>query len=96
MIDSRDIEVAGRTAKNARVVEEHDGLAQVRELLAKRVVKRLYAAEDVSVAYAGRLRAALPDVEVDLSPVLSQAIRALRVIKEPEALERLKPAQRCV
>ena len=94
LIDSRYIEVAGRTAKNARVVEEHDGLAQVRELLAKRGVKRLYAEEDVSVAYAGRLRAALPDVEVDLSPVLSQAIRALRVIKEPEEIERMKQAQK--
>ncbi len=66
----------------------------MRELLAARGVKRLYAEEEVSVAYAGRLRAALPGVEVDLSPALSQAIRALRVIKEPEEIERMKQAQK--
>lgn len=94
LIDSRYIEVAQKTAKNARVVEEHDRLAQIAELLKKRGVRRLYVEDEVSVAEAGRLQEALPGIELDLTSTLSQAIRALRVIKEPEELERMRSAQK--
>ena len=94
LIDSRYIEVAGRQVKNARVEEEHDCLSQLRELLQKRGVRRLYVEEDVSIAYAGRLQAALEGIELDLTPTLSQAIRALRVIKDEEELKRMRAAQK--
>lgn len=94
LIDSRYIEVAGRQVKNARVEEEHDCLTQLKELLHRHGVHRLYVEDAVSVAYAGRLRAALDDIELDLTSTLSDAIRALRVIKEPEELERMRSAQK--
>ena len=94
LIDSRYIEVAGRQVKNAQVVEEHDCLAQLRDLLHQHGVRRLYVEDEVSVAYAGRLQAALGEVELDLTPTLSEAIRALRVIKDPEELERMRSAQK--
>ncbi|HIV87933.1 MAG TPA: aminopeptidase P family protein [Candidatus Pygmaiobacter gallistercoris] len=94
LIDSRYIEVAGRQVKNARVEEEHDCLAQLKELLQRHGVHRLYVEDAVSVAYARRLQDALDGVELDLSPTLSNAIRALRVIKEPEEIERMRNAQK--
>ena len=43
LIDSRYIEVAEKTVKSAKVVEEHDRLAQIAQLLHRHGVHRLLA-----------------------------------------------------
>lgn len=94
LIDSRYIEVAEKTVKSAKVVEEHDRLAQIARLLHQHGVHRLYLEEEITVAEAARFGAAFEGVELDYGGTLSQAIRALRVIKEPEELERIRSAQK--
>ena len=85
LIDSRYIEVAEKTVKSAKVVEEHDRLAQLAQLRHRHGVHRLYLEEEITVAEAARFGAAFEGVELDYGGTLSQAIRALRVIKEIRA-----------
>ena len=57
LIDSRYIEVAEKTVKSAKVVEEHDRLAQIAQLLHRHGVHRLYLEEEITVAEAARFGA---------------------------------------
>ena len=66
LIDSRYIEVAEKTVKSAKVVEEHDRLAQIAQLLHRHGVHRLYLEEEITVAEAARVGAAFEGVELGL------------------------------
>ena len=74
IIDSRYIEIAEATVKEAEVILEGKALEQVRDILAAHGVKHLYLENKATLAYADRVRAALPGVEVDTGAVLSDAI----------------------
>lgn len=78
IIDSRYIEIAEATVKEAEVILEGKALEQVRDILAAHGVKHLYLENKATLAYADRVRAALPGVEVDTGAVLSDAIDAIR------------------
>ncbi len=93
IIDSRYIEIAEATVQNAEVILEKKALEQVRDILASHGVKRLYMEEQATVAYANRVREALPGVEVDASRTLSGAIEALRAVKSEEELNAIRRAQ---
>ena len=58
---------------------------QVRDILAAHGVKHLYLENKATLAYADRVRAALPGVEVDTGAVLSDAIDAIRAC-QPNAV----------
>ena len=64
IIDSRYIEIAEATVKEAEVILEGKALEQVRDILAAHGVKHLYLENKATLAYADRVRAALPGVEV--------------------------------
>lgn len=93
IIDSRYIEIAEATVKDAEVILEKKALEQVRELLTDHSVKRLYMEDKATVAYANRVREALPGVEVDTSALLSDAVEALRAVKSKEELDAIRRAQ---
>lgn len=94
IIDSRYIEIARACVRDAEVILEDQPLAQVREILSGHGVRRLYMENKATVAYADRVRAALPDVAVDASAALSGAIDAIRAIKSEEELDAIRRAQR--
>ena len=85
IIDSRYIEIAEATVKEAEVILEGKALEQVRDILAAHGVKHLYLENKATLAYADRVRAALPGVEVDTGAVLSDAIDAIRAC-QPNAV----------
>ena len=93
IIDSRYIEIAEATVKDAEVILEKKALEQVRELLTDHSVKRLYMEDKATVAYANRVREALPGVEVDTCALLSDAVEALRAVKSKEELDAIRRAQ---
>lgn len=59
IIDSRYIEIAEATVKEAEVILEGKALEQVRDILAAHGVKHLYLENKATLAYADRVRAAL-------------------------------------
>lgn len=93
IIDSRYIEIAEATVKDAEVILEKKALEQVRDILASHGVKRLYMEDKATVAYANRVRAALPGVEVDDSAALSRAIEEIRAVKSADELDAIRRAQ---
>ena len=94
IIDSRYIEIAEATVKEAEVILEGKALEQVRDILAAHGVKHLYLENKATLAYADRVRAALPGVEVDTGAVLSDAIDAIRAVKSEEEFARHPPRAR--
>ena len=93
IIDSRYIEIAEATVKEAEVILEGKALEQVRDILAAHGVKHLYLENKATLAYADRVRAALPGVEVDTGAVLSDAIDAIRAVKSEEEFDAIRRAQ---
>ncbi|MFV0353160.1 MAG: M24 family metallopeptidase [Oscillospiraceae bacterium] len=94
IIDSRYIEIAGKSVKHAEVVLEEDVLSQIKEFLAKEGVKTLMVENAISVALLGRLAEKLESIELDSSPRLSKELNALRAIKDEIEVERMKEAQK--
>ena len=93
IIDSRYIEIAEATVKEAEVILEGKALEQVRDILAAHGVKHLYLENKATLAYADHVRAALPGVEVDTGAVLSDAIDAIRAVKSEEEFDAIRRAQ---
>lgn len=93
IIDSRYIEIAEATVKEAEVILENKALDQVREILAAHNVKKLYLENKATLAYAARVRAALPDVEIDTGATLSDALDAIRAIKSEDELAAIRRVQ---
>lgn len=93
IIDSRYIEIAEATVKDAEVLLEKKALEQVRDILTAHGVKRLFMEDKATVAYANRVRAALPGVEVDDGATLSNAIEAIRAVKSADELDAIRRAQ---
>ena len=77
--------------KEAEVILEGKALEQVRDILAAHGVKHLYLENKAPLAYADRVRAALPGVEVDTGAVLSDAIDAIRAVKSEDVYKRQDP-----
>ena len=65
----------------------------MRDILAAHGVKHLYLENKATLAYADRVRAALPGVEVDTGAVLSDAIDAIRAVKSEEEFDAIRRAQ---
>lgn len=93
IIDSRYIEIAQASVKEAEVVLEKDALEQVRALLTAHNIKHLYMENKAAIAYESRVRKALPGVEIDATETLSDAIDAVRAIKSEEELDAIRRAQ---
>ena len=94
IIDSRYIEIAQQKVREAQVILETKALDQVRDLLSSHGVRRLYMENKATLAFAARVRAALPDVEVDTSARLSDALEALRAVKDEDELAAMRRAQK--
>lgn len=94
IIDSRYIEIAQQKVREAQVILETKALDQVRDLLSSHGVRHLYMEDKATVAFAARVKAALPGVEVDASPALSGALEALRAVKDEDELAAMRRAQK--
>lgn len=93
IIDSRYIEIARQKVQDAEVILEAKALEQVRELLASHGVKRLHMENKATLAYAQSVKNALPGVEVDTSAALSDALDALRAVKDEAEIAAMRRAQ---
>ena len=93
IIDSRYIEIANAEVKEAQVVLQKDALVQVREILESHNVKHLYMENKATVAYADEVRAALPGIEEDVSPILSNTVDEIRAIKGEDEIDAMRRAQ---
>ena len=93
IIDSRYIEVAEAQVKCAEVVLENKALEQVRELVKKHGASKLYMENKATLAYADRVRTALPHTALDTGAVLSDTVDALRVIKDADEIAAMRRAQ---
>ncbi len=94
IIDSRYIEIAGEAVKDETVVLETRALEQIAEILAARGVQHLYMENTATLAYADRVKAALPRITVDTGKTLSDALDALRAIKDADEIAAMKRAQK--
>lgn len=93
IIDSRYIEIARQKVQDAEVILEAKALEQVRELLDSHGVKRLHMENKATLAYAQSVKNALPGVEVDTSAALSNALDALRAVKDEAEIAAMRRAQ---
>ncbi|MEG0768839.1 MAG: aminopeptidase P family protein [Ruthenibacterium sp.] len=94
IIDSRYIEIARREVTTAEVILEDKALVQLAELVYSHGVRRVDMENKETVAYADRVRAALPaEVALDRTGTLSDTIDALRTIKSDEEISAMRRAQ---
>ena len=96
IIDFRYIEKARQCVTNCRVIEQHDLMFQIQELLRKHGAKTA-AVESMTMTlhdFAVLQRALEKQVQLDRSDVLSRAIYDCRTVKTPEEIEMIRKAQR--
>ncbi len=96
IIDFRYIEKARQCVTNCRVIEQHDLMFQIQELLRKHGAKTA-AVESMTMTlhdFAVLQRALEKQVQLDRSDVLSRAIYDCRTVKTPEEIEKIRKAQR--
>ena len=96
IIDFRYIEKARQCVTNCRVIEQHDLMFQIQELLRKHGAKTV-AVESMTMTlhdFAVLQRALEKQVQLDRSDVLSRAIYDCRTVKTPEEIEKIRKAQR--
>ncbi|MEG1322859.1 MAG: aminopeptidase P family protein [Ruthenibacterium sp.] len=93
IIDSRYIEIATAEIKDATVVLEDKALVQVAEILKAHHVKKLYMENKATIAYAQKVKDALPGVAIDTTSFLSAAIEDIRAIKDADEIASMKRAQ---
>ena len=95
IIDFRYIEKARQIAKSCMVLEQHDLMDQLKELLQKHHAKTLSVESTTMTLNAfSRLKKALKGtVELDYSDSLSRAIYDCRMIKSEEECKKIRAAQ---
>ena len=96
IIDFRYIEKARQCVTNCRVIEQHDLMFQIQELLRKHGAKTA-SVESMTMTlhdFAVLQRALEKQVQLDRSDVLSRAIYDCRTVKTPEEIEKIRKAQR--
>ena len=96
IIDFRYIEKARQCVTNCRVIEQHDLMFQIQELLRKHGAKTA-AVESMTMTlheFAVLQRALEKQVQLDRSDVLSRAIYDCRTVKTSEEIEKIRKAQR--
>lgn len=93
IIDARYIEIAQKQVTNAQVVLQEEVFSQLAELLAAEKVQKLYLEDAVPIAYWSTLQEKIPNVEYDISNTLSNALNALRQVKDEGEMQRMRKAQ---
>lgn len=94
IIDFRYIEKARNTVKSVDVVEQKKLFSQVAEFARKHGVKTMAVeSKTMTISELSLWQKALPDVEFITTDILSNAITALRSIKDEEELRCIKKAQ---
>ena len=94
IIDFRYIEKARNTVTSAQVIEQKQLFAQIRELISQHGAKSAaIEAQTLTVSRLHMFRAALRETEIIDTDVLSNAINALRMVKDAEELSCIVKAQ---
>lgn len=93
--DSRYIERSREVVRHCEVLEqERDLYAQFREILHRHGAKSIAVeSHSMTLREYDRIRKALPDFEILGDASLSKAIYALRTVKSPEEIRKIKSAQ---
>ena len=91
--DSRYIEVARKTVKGAEVIQQDKIMQQVSDICKDRGAKRLMIERELTLMQFDMFKQGAPDLEFVDSPELSDAIRELRAVKEPQEIEKICAAQ---
>lgn len=95
LIDFRYIEKARATVTDAEVIEQKRLCPQIKELFERHGAKSFaIEAETMTVRELNTYRHFFPDMEIDDSDALSNAISAMRSIKDADELECIKKAQK--
>jgi len=95
LIDFRYIEKARATVTDAEVIEQKRLCPQIKELFERHGAKSFaIEAENMTVRELNTYRHFFPDMEIDDSDALSNAISAMRSIKDADELECIKKAQK--
>ncbi len=94
IIDSRYIEVAQKISTNVEVILESNSFEQIATLIKKHDAKCVSLEDSCTLAYAEKVRGALPDnVELDTSSELGKIIDNMRVVKSESEVESIRKAQ---
>ncbi|MEA5050440.1 MAG: aminopeptidase P family protein [Oscillospiraceae bacterium] len=94
IVDFRYIEVARKNAFGVEVVLMEDPYAQLAALLADEHVKEVAIEEQTTLGELATLEERVPGVSFAAKKELSDALRALRAVKEPAEIEKIKAAQK--
>lgn len=94
IIDSRYIEVASKSIEGVEIVLEENSLQQIKEILQKNNVSKVYVENRITVEQCNTVQNALTEVTIDASATLSKAVDELRAIKDAIEIERMQEAQR--
>jgi len=94
IIDFRYFEMASEKAKNVEVILQDKVHEQVLELLKKHNVSKLFIEENMQLKDLNEWQKKLPDIKIDTSATLSQAIETARSIKDADEISKMKEAQR--
>ncbi len=94
IIDFRYIEKARAVVKNAEVIEQKKLTLQLQQLLREHSVRSMaIESQTMTVSELAMYRRALPDVEIIDTDVLSNAVSALRTVKNEYELDCIRKAQ---
>jgi Xaa-Pro aminopeptidase len=91
--DSRYIEIARKTVKGAEVIQQDQLMKQVSDLCKEHNAKKMMIERELTLFQLDMFKQGAPDIEFVDGPELSEAIRDLRSIKEPEEIEKICSAQ---
>ena len=94
IIDFRYIEMATEKAKDIEVILQDKLHDQILELLKKHKVNTMLIEDVLPVKDLNELQKKLPDIKIDSSSALTQAIEGARAIKDIGEITNIKEAQR--
>lgn len=93
IIDSRYIELAQKTVKNAEVILQGKLYAQINELLEKHKAKTVWVEETLALGTLNGFKNNIIGCEILLDSPLTSVVNELRSIKTKQELEYIKTAQ---
>ncbi|MEA4911666.1 MAG: aminopeptidase P family protein [Oscillospiraceae bacterium] len=94
IIDFRYIEVARKNSTGVEVILMEDTYRQLGELLALEGIREVMIEEQTTLAALATLQKKLPTIAFSADKALSGALLALRAVKEPIEIEKIKAAQK--
>lgn len=94
LIDFRYIEKARKTVTDAEVIEQKKAQLQIQELLRSHSARNMaIESQTMTVSELASYKKAFPEIEIIESDMLSNAVNALRMVKDEQEIEYIRKAQ---